>query len=805
MTAKRSEYEHWLEVCRSYATTGGRFKVASLGGDGQDASFEQSFSNLAHAYLKNIAPTLLDHELGFQLLDRNEENTKAVGVFAFKVGSQYLFAPVFFLRGQLKGHELLYLKGQDMFVPLKENWVSYIMNRKPVSMGTGVNRQLGKLGVLPPGLSILSRSPSQKYASWVRPEIQPFLKPFAEMVTSDLRTERNALASHCREKLSLPVFLKQAGLAQLGCLVDTFRRKPAVAAAFSQFYPLSVVADSIKIAKDQTGPRSILDMPLPEAKYRAKVSADSVLDNEDEEPPKVRVVYLDTVTASGELEFMDDEDKTKLLTDRAVIQDDRDDDQVSKPVTADTRRQMFNPTETGLYMVLVKPGAFRKSFVGIAPHGPDGRKDFAVLISTDGDKKQWVNAHPSQIWCAQRIEGKDYDSWFEGLGKGDSLSDDNYYTIVGPRGEASLVFNIEYKMEEAKDGQAYAVNFQDWCDYPLRRTNVPISFYQEEDYSQWRDGARIHLDSRAGTRLRSNRGDVYVPTGFKVLHLAKKPKFDPDAPPQPMRLGSDGSDPEKPLRPGSLVDAELSIMSKTAGLKIIAAGTDFSVNNGPHMTELAAVVHLVREHGLREKTARGLLKTAQVQRSLRVRVKYANPYLTPGQNHSPAMPELGQNGDNPMGFNGPTTSGEDVTIPIDGLSSQNYDTSGYNVNPANDRRPMDTSAVQQAAATGQKEIFDTAMISSLLRTSRDENMIDQYLPTLMKAVDGVARILFQFYWHGDDFAERYGKSDMPELEDTLRNTLESLGDCTLFLKQKSVDAYPEDDILGTSLQDAANN
>jgi len=55
---------------------------------------------------------LLDYEVGFQLMDRNDDNTKAVGVFGFKIGSQWLYCPVFFLNGDLKGTELLYIKDQ---------------------------------------------------------------------------------------------------------------------------------------------------------------------------------------------------------------------------------------------------------------------------------------------------------------------------------------------------------------------------------------------------------------------------------------------------------------------------------------------------------------------------------------------------------------------------------------------------------------------------------------------------------------------------------------------------------------------
>ena len=113
----------------------GIIKKAELGGSGNDNQFEQSFSNLAHAYLKDKAPGLLDYEVGFELMERNEDSTKAVGIFGFKVGSQWLYAPVFFINGDLKGHELLYLKDQDQFVPLKENWLNYLLRRKPAQLG----------------------------------------------------------------------------------------------------------------------------------------------------------------------------------------------------------------------------------------------------------------------------------------------------------------------------------------------------------------------------------------------------------------------------------------------------------------------------------------------------------------------------------------------------------------------------------------------------------------------------------------------------------------------------------------------
>ena len=60
-----------------------------------------------------------------------------------------------------------------------------------------------------------------------------------------------------------------------------------------------------------------------------------------------------------------------------------------------------------------------------------------------------------------------------------------------------------------------------------------------------------------------------------------------------------------------------------------------------------------------------------------------------------------------------------------------------------------------------------------------------------------------FYWHQEEFEDRYGKSDLPELEDSIRNAFESLGDITLFLKEKTIES-PFDD-GDVSLDESARN
>jgi hypothetical protein len=160
-------------------------------------------------------------------------------------------------------------------------------------------------------------------------------------------------------------------------------------------------------------------------------------------------------------------------------------------------------------------------------------------------------------------------------------------------------------------------------------------------------------------------------------------------------------------------------------------------------------------------------------------------------------------GESIMGTSVPTQLGIDVGVPVPGMSAGQTDRSIYNPNTTLDKK--DIRAVTDAAQSGQREVFDTAMIGAMLRTVRDDGMVDRYMGELTKGLDKLGRILFMFYWHGDRFADRYGKSDMPELEDSLRNAFEMLGDVILFLKQKTIDPYPEESSSDVDLGPVANS
>jgi len=254
-------------------------------------------------------------------------------------------------------------------------------------------------------------------------------------------------------------------------------------------------------------------------------------------------------------------------------------------------------------------------------------------------------------------------------------------------------------------------------------------------------------------------------------------------------------------------------MQKTSALVVTHNGTELSVScedkdtHREHLSEKEALVHLVQDHGVRENAARELIKRAEHKRRYACRVKYAAPYGPPmmiqGAPGAPADPGPVMGGESIMGTSIPTQLGIDVGVPVSDVSAANTDRSIYNPNTALDQK--DIKAVIDAAQSGQREVFDTAMVGALLRTVRDDGMVDRYMGELTKGLDKLGRILFMFYWHGDRFAERYGKADMPELEDSLRNAFEMLGDVILFLKQKTIEAYPDEADEDIDLAAVANS
>ena len=828
----RSEVARWRAALQSHVV-----KHAELGGDGQDGAFEQAFASLAHAYLKDRAPGLLDYEVGFQLIDRNEDNSKAIGVRGFKVGSQILFAPVFFIDGDLKGHELLYIKNDDQFVPLKENWINYLLQKKPMSLGDGIHRDTRRVGVRRPSLGRLVHSPS-KFASTMPGWLQEGLPGLAYAATTNPYTD-----ARYKGVRGVPELLKDGGVRTVRALLKYAEAYPGIAKGLDQFYDMTMIRgllDDFKREKAAAAVTSVLS-GLDVAPRRAVpgwARGNSVLgDLEPYNPIKtgsLQVYTYDRQDFSNPTKSISEPDKEKLLRDGTLIKDERKQDEgVSIPYNVRTNRTLTNPTDTGLYDILVKPDVFEKMVVITAPHGPVGRVGFCTVARVEGDTKGWLNIHPSYLWASKQYSDEDWKTWAEGLPNADTLTEgsDGQYIVVGNnKPDGTLPFIVEGTVGDPDGYKILNVRFDLFSGRPrpvALRGMTLWGYYESritdnaEVYDRWNDGERIHVGGRAGSELRSRVGDVFIPEGFRLLKV-EMADYDDDQwdPPEedltrkPFRpikslTGGKGESKTPPVSPGQVLDVEMGMWQHKIGstiphdrLRVTFNGSTAHINGGPDLTEKKAVVQLVRDLGFREKAARTMLREAYDNRfkpggaTQEFRVEYA-PWVKYAAN-----PNLLDDAPVAPGYSRPQRTTRTRTwarmlrpsiprkthLPVNGMQADPANREAYR--PMVEPDPYAAHAATEAAASGQREIFDTSILGGLLKTTRDDQLTDRYLNDLMKGMDRVGRILFQLYWHRDAFEERYGKTHVPELEDMLRNSFEDLGDLVLDLKQKTIEPDP---------------
>lgn len=759
-----------------------------------DSSFEQSFASLAYTYIADKVPALADFMVGFQLVDKNEDNTKAVGIFGFKVGDQWVYAPVFFLNGNLKGNELMYLKNKDTLVPLKEAWVNYLIAKKPHILGEPESSNQRQLGVVQPDIARLSIPPSfgGKSAMYVPPYVKSWAKDCVTKIAGWVTTSPSKLEKFAGldDRLDFLRFLKN-DVELVKTALSVFEKYPGVKQSMESFYGKTAIrdilldmhkeasqnhssvlyAEPVKTAADK--PKSILNLNKKEAATKSI---------------KVEIATPDTAQGSD----MADSDREKLLRDGYLVNDKRTNDEVSIAYNTQSPLALTNPDSTDVYDVLLKPGTFEKCLVIHSPHAGDGQQRAAVIIKlTDGSKKAFENCHSTRIFAKPQESAKsqkeNFLDYFDKLSEGHSLETNGQYAILSKNGQGTCVFEVLEQVDE----DTYKVRWSSYVSSGLGRPEY-LPYTQQEDMPAvpgvyGKPGDLVSFNTKSN-KFKSVNGTLYVPADAKVVTVADPPvckkcnktelKCTCDY------FSRDYSADNDVIQPGNIADVQFQIMQKTSELKVWCDQHEVVINR-KRMSKLAGLFHLIKDHGLREKQAKRIITEAERIGGARFRVKYAQPFAAMEGPSVPAYgaPEFTNGG--PEYGNAQMMSGpyqEYLSVPE--MSASNTDPSVYD--PTQLMDPMAMQTAQQAQQQGQKEVFDTSMVASMLKTVQQDSLVERYLGDLVKALDRLGRILLMFYWHNDSFMDRYGKQDLPELENNLRNAFDALGDIVIYLKQKTI-------------------
>lgn len=774
-----------------------------------DQDFERAFATLAHAELAQKAPGLMPYLIGFQVVDKNDDGSRAAGVFGFKVGDQWYYGPVFWMNGKIRGYDLLYIVGQDIFVPMQESWVNYVTNRRPYVMGDGMlDKNLTQMGVMQPDFTIFRRSPLTKgacekafkgsYESWCHPASMYCLPTDEKYSGLDRR-------------VNLPVLLTKFSSAHTEALLKAMKGNTKYAEAVYTFYTPSEILSAANYAKNQNG---IIKRAEPSEKRL--ISGNKT---------KVRVLYGTSNTDPKTMNQLTADEKVKLMKGDVVVDDKRDAKERSEVYKNPEFEKTFqNPGKTGVWSVMTRDGKSADCLVGIHMRtiGQSAVPAHAAIVIDLGDKR-YVQCYKQDILARNEIDPMNWDKAFEklktpgSLGAGDIgvlvSKDKNIITqpfkvlksMSNGDGTKTLCVSTDNHIQAANNSFGEVKDdlkpptqpeicrtmtrydrVRGGAAYPSCCGNLEFSYNTDACYCDKGQPARsASYDSDSykkrcrGHHIKLTKKAVGVTTVQDTLIVNQD-----DVRFIPLKIDDKKSEYSNwgtlDLAGQAELEMALRKMSMTKTAVFFDGNSEFEVTSGQYKQARVSypkvMQALIVDLGLSETDARLIVKEARTKNKCSVLIKQAGP-TPPLLSQEPVSTY-----DSTYGANVQVPQDQSAMVP----SNAPYPNMQESMQPVID--PHAQSMGMSAADQGQKEVFDLSVLSSLIRdSSSTDDKIQEMLKDVILGNDRIGRILFLYYWHNDKFTEKYGDKDLMELEDLLRETFKSVGELVLFLKQKSIE------------------
>ena len=776
-------------------------KVAT--GDVQ--TFEDSLATIGRSYLTPKAPGLFKHEIGFQVLDQSDDNRKAVGVFGFRVGKRLLYVPMFYKDGVVKGTEQLRDPKRKIAVPLSDEWVNKFLSERGDEPPELRSRSASKDTALPSLWQL--KYPPTKYASWAGEVVKDLARAIGTKPKTPEAVDLVKVASAHPELL-----------AELGRLATTYTW---FSDALARYHGREKIAAALATAEtvlaarpDPLFARSAPSVLPPKAEKRAAVTV-----------IRVRAFSLHPGTGGADwsqIPGLTPAEADELRGGRNAYRDSRTDAETSKLTwlggTTASGERLTNVTTTGLYEVLVTGHKFEPCAV-FRPLVGWGKSEGRCLVVRIKDNA-WAVAHPNAVWVRGEAPRAAFDEWADGLQK---IKDE---TDGVPAGTFAGLAKVH---ESSFGGVGYEATVPftkcEGSDCAFPASSPPYRPYWAQAPGRWEDfGAfdpyrghanerhdraprRVEVYDEAARPLLSGN-QLYLPVGCKLIKL--------DGP--VLGLG-DGSDPERVLfrRRTDAGDVGLSAKKTAAGVVV----HDHRVNKAAAFREIEnAEAHLVEAHGLRPADARVFLAKVAKDKYAEALVKYATPDAQSLSTSSPNAPVVDYDQiAAPASFADdvvPSETSSMISVPIQDMLmragtkdkfraypteagvSANMPGVGNDGNPHYGSGTNDLDTVATAAASGRREVFDTAGLAALVKHKRLGSLLNEVRGPMGKLVTYLGDLLAHCYWNTDEWAEQYGESEVGPLEDRMLSQFEGLGELLLTLQEKMVGDDPAAGILPES-------
>jgi len=769
-------------------------KEATVAGGPNSSELEKAFAQIAETYITDKSPLLTNYMLGFQLLKKTNDDTKVCGIFAYKVGDELVYIPVFSINGDIQGHELMYVVSRDQFVPSDEKWVNSLLSRKPLEPGRIERRDRSAIptyGNIRPSFM----SSGLKLSSYTS---LPVLDPL--LVLDALRTVfkqasagtpllersfwRDVALSHEQRIPALSWKTASAINLDLGSLFEQSYRAVKLADHWSREYPvfarlLNYVTDGAGIERyknawekraslaKQLGVRASAPHTLAERlaerlpNKTASVTETSVAVHDVDNIPEHRFRFMSTALID------------RIHRDGYYVTDTRDPSKLASIIVDGADRGLSNPTGPGLYKVFMADGTFHDCFVLYRDRSTTFHDEDSRWIVLDKETKKTCSAKLSDIWATTR---DDDPNWLDKLPAGNAHLDekeDNSYErhrgvtsyLITPSG-----YVWEGRFLDEGDGSYY----DEYDSVPISLTSTTLKGFRT-----------IGVDAGSGP--------VIGPKGT-VLRRYKDEGRHP-------ALGS------RSLWLTMLMEGTLPIIVR----KEQKALAEYAIDDETLRSKSAALERLMVKHDLPRETAEALLRQADIagpRGIMRLREKTAGPVSQDRFSVTFPKKDRGVHGVTGLDIEQDLDTAEPVEalyptkIPDEkemwpGLLDAETNSSGGP--PAPNQGDMNLAA--QASLAGQKDFVSSQMLLSLLREIDNDDIIAKYVNTFEKACDTLGRLYMQLLWRTDAFEERFGRTQLKEFKEMLVALFQQMGDFICYLRQRDIRPSPVLSLGTTNLEE----
>ena len=512
-----------------------------------DMTFEAKFARVAINELADCLPDLSNYRTGFALIDKSDDDMRAVGVAGFMVGGTQVYVPIFFLNGKISGQDLLYLPDQDMFIPADDGMIASLKKEGLSDLGKQAPKNLraDQKGSAPGDV-----------ATWITPSFN---------------------------KTASEVFDAYEGFLDKEAVARMFRKVP--------YTGFDLVSDVQLLPKEARA--SLVDTILGNVDFAnaaltfytpgelEKLASGVIDENREQKAAEARESDLVIIRdmRSKEAADLKPREKSTLVQNGIFIEDKRR--ETSRIYDGSLKLgNMSNPTEPGVYDVYMSDGSLDR-FIILHPSNsgkilPGEHRKVAVIDPTKPTECSMVDLN--DIY-AKPLDYDLEDSEVSRTIPGTLFTYKNLLSALGNQGYMnSLVLanglKAQYLVQARKNGAAYELLMQTYrSDDPK-----PVNYQMVEE----------------GGTLGLRGGVLYIPKGtrFYVVKYSTDLHFA-----QPNALSN------------SLIkEADLKQLTVTAVGD--SADINFDGRSAGAMSKTAAMLHLVQKLGIRSGDANGLLKKA---------------------------------------------------------------------------------------------------------------------------------------------------------------------------------------------------